>query len=115
MSAAARRRNQRSRTHCSYHKVSQDIVLLHISPTKCLSLWFESGDVVIVAGYAAFRVHRDVLLDSSTVLADILSSLAVSDESGRDREELEDYPVIQLEDSLRDMKHLLRVLYNGIE
>ncbi|KAM5544049.1 hypothetical protein V8D89_002235 [Ganoderma adspersum] len=91
----------------------QDIVLLHSAPIKCLALWFESGDVVILAGYVAFRVHKDVLSDSSTVLADMLSSLAVSEES--DREELEGCPVVRLEDSVHDVKHLLRVLYNGID
>ena len=91
----------------------QDTILYHISPIKCLALWFESGDVVIVAGYVAFRVHRDVLADSSTVLMDMLSSLAISEDS--DREEIEGCPVVRLEDSVNDVKHLLRILYNGTE
>ena len=85
----------------------------HSALIKCLALWFESGDVVIVAGYVAFRVHRDVLSESSTVLADMLSSLVVSDDS--DQEELEGCPVVRLEDSVNDVKHLIRILYNGIE
>ena len=86
---------------------------LHSTVIKCLALWFESGDVVIVAGYVAFRVHKDVLSDSSTVLADTLSSLVVSEES--DQEELEGCLVVRLEDSVYDVKHLLRMLYDGIE
>ena len=54
-----------------------------------------------------------MLADSSTVLADMLSSLAVSEES--DQEELEGCLVVRLEDSVHDVKHLLRILYNGIE
>ncbi|PIL26639.1 hypothetical protein GSI_11264 [Ganoderma sinense ZZ0214-1] len=92
----------------------QDIVTFHQPPTiKCLDLWFESGDVVVVAGYVAFRVHRDVLSDNSTVLADMLSSLAASEESNQ--EELDGCPVVRLKDSVHDVKHLLRMLYNGID
>ena len=86
---------------------------LHSTVIKCLALWFESGDVVIVAGYVAFRVHKDVLSDSSTIFADILSSLAVNEDS--DQEEIEGCPIVRLGDSVHDVKHLLHILYNGIE
>ena len=91
----------------------QDTILFHNTPIKCLALWFESGDVVIMAGYVAFRVHKDVLADSSTVIADMLSCVAVNEDS--DREELEGCPVIRLEDSVHNVKHLLCILFNGIE
>ena len=93
-------------------KPMQDTVLFHNTLIRCLALWFESGDVIIVAGYVAFRVHRDVLADSSTILADMLSSLAVDDDSNQ--QEMEGCPVVRLEDSVPDVKHLLRILYNGI-
>ena len=54
-----------------------------------------------------------MLSDSSTVLADMLSSLAVNEDN--DREEIEGCPVVRLEDSVHDVKHLLRILYNGVE
>ena len=91
----------------------RELTIFYSNPIKCLALWFESGDVVIVAGYVAFRVHRDVLSDSSTVFADMLSSLAVDED--REREEIEGCPVVRLEDSVNDVKHLLRILYNGID
>ena len=89
-------------------------VIFYYNPIKCLSLWFDGGDVVVVAGYVGFRVHRDVLSENSGVLADMLSGLRAERE--RYQEELvEGCPVIRLEDSVHDVKHLLRLLYNGIE
>ena len=88
-------------------------VIFHHTPIKCLDLWFDSGDVVVVAGYVAFRVHKDVLSESSGVLADMLSGLFANEESYQ--KELEGCPVVRLEDSVHDIKHLLRVIYNGIE
>ena len=86
----------------------QEIVLFHNTGTRirCLALCFESG-------YVAFRIHRNVFSNSSTVLADMPSSPAVSDES--DREALEGCPVVQVAETVHDVKHLIRIRYNGIE
>ncbi|KAI1786585.1 hypothetical protein LXA43DRAFT_897658 [Ganoderma leucocontextum] len=87
-------------------------MIFHNVPIKCLCLWFESGDVVVVAGYVGFRVHKDVLSDSSNTFANMLSDLAASAESDEDK--VEGCPVVRFEDSVHDVKHLLRMLYNGI-
>ena len=72
------------------------------TPIRCLRLWFEDGDVTIVAGYVAFRVHKHKLLHGSSVLADTEWS-----EDGVTR--------IHLEETVYDVKHLLHMLYSGVE
>ena len=68
-------------------------------------LWFEDGNVVLVAQDTAFRVFRGLLAEHSTVFADMFATSSPASE-----ETLDGCPVVRLSDSSHDLAHLLRVV-----
>lgn len=78
-------------------------------PTPCKDLWFDDGNVILVAGESGFRVHRSVLSRNSTVFCQLLdlphpSSSALMDGC----------PVINLPESAHHIGGLLRALYGEL-
>ena len=86
------------------------------------SLWFEDGNVVIVAQESGFHVHKGILSRHSAVFVKILGhpsdSDALADELGlvidADRR-IEGSVVVHVSDSAHDFGHLLRIFYDGFE
>ena len=71
-------------------------------------LWFDDGNLVLVARDTAFRIYRGLIASQSTVFSDMLvSSCASADET------FEGCPTVQLSDSPEDLAHFLRVLLPG--
>ena len=68
-------------------------------------VWFDDGNIVLVAGNTAFRVYRGLLAAQSTVFSDMFE--ASSPVGG---ETFEGCPVIRLFDSTQDLVHLLKIL-----
>ena len=64
-------------------------------------LWFEDGNVVLVAQGTAFRVFRSLLAEHSTVFADMFAASSPATE-----ETLDGCPVVRLSDSSHDLAHL---------
>ncbi|TBU41576.1 hypothetical protein BD309DRAFT_964957 [Dichomitus squalens] len=79
--------------------------VFHHTPIRCLEFWFEDGDTMMTAGHVGFRIHKYVLSGGSSVLADMGRS---------DEDQLAGCPTVRLEESAHDVKHLLRMLYNGV-
>ena len=82
-----------------------------LEPRPDPELWFDDGNVVIVAGAAAFRVHTGVLSRHSEVFQDTFGVFrpalpAPSDVFGGQ-------PVVHVSDSANDFKQLLCMLYDG--
>ena len=73
------------------------------------SLWFEDGNVVIIADTTSFRIHRSVLARHSDVLADRLGS----DLGHRDVNTTDGCLVVRVADSSRSFKAFLSLLYPG--
>ena len=72
------------------------------------SLWFEDGNVVIIADKTAFRIHRSILRRHSDIITDHLEM------NYRRRDDAdEDYVVVHVPDSAKSFKGLLRLLYPG--
>ena len=72
-------------------------------------IWFEDGNVILVAGGVAFRVHRGQLERHSEIFRDLFSlpqPLLQPTYQG--------FPVVQLYDSPSDIAFLLRALYDGL-
>ena len=74
-------------------------------------LWFDDGNIVVIAQQTAFRVHRSVLSRHS----DTFSGLFAVPQPLEGVEKLEDCPVVRVSDSAHDFGHLLHVLYDGLE
>ncbi|RPD82271.1 hypothetical protein L226DRAFT_607426 [Lentinus tigrinus ALCF2SS1-7] len=74
-------------------------------------LWFQDGNVVLVAQSRAFRVHRSILSRHSEIFSNLF---AIPPPSSPDlTEQLDGLPVIPVSDSAHDFKHLLHALYDG--
>lgn len=78
-------------------------------PQRYEQLWFEDGNVIIITGNTAFRVHRGILSRHSEVFRDMFD---IPQPEG-DAETLDGAPVVHLPDSLHDITHLLCALYDG--
>lgn len=79
-------------------------------PTRHTNLWFEDGNIVLVAQHTAFRVHRTVLAMHSNVFRDmfLIPQPATVDES------IDGCPVVRMvEDSAEEVEIVLRILYGA--
>ncbi|PIL28388.1 hypothetical protein GSI_09539 [Ganoderma sinense ZZ0214-1] len=90
------------------------------------SLWFEDGNVVVVAQESCFRVHKGVLSRHSAAFVKLLDgpmasdSEALSDQLGVviDADNKIDgsaASVVHVSDSAHDFAHLLRIFYDGFD
>ena len=73
------------------------------------SLWFEDGNVVLIAGTMAFCIHRGILSQKCTVFRDMMAASSPDDE-----ETVDDHPAVRLHDDPRDLEYFVHYLYNGI-
>lgn len=70
--------------------------------------WFEDGNIILLAGNVAFKVHRSLLCRHSQVFKDLFELSQPSDE-----EEMEGVPAVSLHDSPHELSDLLDMIYNG--
>lgn len=75
-------------------------------PTRHPDLYFEDGNLSIVAGRQYFIVHRGLLCRHSEVLRVRIESIKANDDKL-----LEGLAVLYLDDSPEDLAHFLRALY----
>ncbi|KDQ59933.1 hypothetical protein JAAARDRAFT_56859 [Jaapia argillacea MUCL 33604] len=76
-------------------------------PKKHESLWFEDGNVVLVAsGTLAFKIYRGVLIRSSEVFRDMFAI-----PQPEFMETMDGCPLINVHDSALDLGHLLSALF----
>ena len=72
-------------------------------------LWFDDGNIVLVADNRAFCVHRSMLIRDSQVFKDLFELSQPSLE-----EELDGLPMVRLHDSPHELADLLHVIYGGV-
>ncbi|KAI1786587.1 hypothetical protein LXA43DRAFT_952359 [Ganoderma leucocontextum] len=82
-------------------------------PQQDTELWFEDGNMVIVAGNAAFRVHTGILSRHSEVFQNMFSVPQPTLPAPSDV--VDGQPVIHVSDSAHDFKQLLYMLYDGVK
>ena len=73
-------------------------------------LWWEDGNVVLVAGKKGFKAHRSVLSRKSAIFNDMF---AVSGQSPQDT--FECIPVVHLADDPEELAYFLDAMYNGLK
>lgn len=75
-------------------------------------VWFDDGNIIIVAGEVAFRVYKGTLARSSEVFQHLFSLPTPDSDADRtDLEQADGVPVVHLPDSHVDLKHLFLALY----
>ncbi|KAI0669334.1 hypothetical protein C8Q78DRAFT_978161 [Trametes maxima] len=72
--------------------------------------WYEDGNIVLIAECVAFRVHRGLLAQHSTIFHDLFSVPQPCTDAS---ELIEGCPVVHLSDTSDDVERLLRALYDG--
>ena len=72
-------------------------------------LWFSDGNIVIISGKAAFKVHRGQLERHSEVFRDLFSIPQPAIQ-----ELFEGCPWVELHDAPGDILYLLMALYDGL-
>ncbi|KAF9042326.1 hypothetical protein BJ165DRAFT_1416003 [Panaeolus papilionaceus] len=71
--------------------------------------WFGDGNIVIVAGSAAFKVHRGQLERHSEIFSDLFAV-----PQPLDQELIDGCPFVELQDSPSDVFYFLGALYDGL-
>jgi hypothetical protein len=71
--------------------------------------WFRDGNIVLLAGNAAFKVHRGQLERQSEVFRDLFSI-----PQPPDQEMIEGCAWIELHDRPADVFHFLSAIYDGL-
>lgn len=70
-------------------------------------IWYDDGSVILQAESTQCRVHWTVLAQHSSFFSDLRTVPQPPDEP-----RIEGCPIILLSDSIQDLEHLLRALYN---
>ncbi|KAJ3512110.1 hypothetical protein NMY22_g15433 [Coprinellus aureogranulatus] len=76
------------------------------APQQCEELWFDDGNVVLQASNVQFKVHRGVLAKHSPIFSDLFQVPHPESEPT-----VEGCPVVELQDSEKDIKNILKALY----
>ncbi len=74
-------------------------------------LWFEDGNVIVVAQQTAFRFHRGALSRHSEVFRGMFT--VPQPTSPISAQNVEDCPVVDVTDTAHDFRNLLRAVYDG--
>ena len=75
--------------------------------------WFADGNIVLLAGDVAFKVHRGQLVRHSDVFHDMFS-LPQPAEGEAGQGLVDGCQWVELHDDPADVLHLLRALYDGL-
>ena len=79
-----------------------------------VGLWFDDGNIVLIAGKAAFKVHKSLLARQASVFKDMFE-VANAGPKIKSAECFEDCPSVTLQDPARDVLYFLQVLYDGFQ
>ncbi|EKM61521.1 uncharacterized protein PHACADRAFT_248191 [Phanerochaete carnosa HHB-10118-sp] len=79
-------------------------------PERHSQLWFDDGNIVLLADNLAFKVHRSLLGRHSIVFKDLFE---LSQPSASVDEQMDGVPLVKLHDSPHELADLLDVIYNG--
>ncbi|KAI0789977.1 hypothetical protein C8Q75DRAFT_763410 [Abortiporus biennis] len=78
-----------------------------VTVVPCMNLWFDDGNVVLIAGNTSFRVYRGFLARHSPIFKDILNLPKAIDTPDT---QIEGCPCVKLSDSAEDIRCMLSIL-----
>ncbi|KAJ7647762.1 hypothetical protein FB45DRAFT_894359 [Roridomyces roridus] len=73
------------------------------------NVWYKDGSVILQAQNTQFRVHWSVLAKNSSFFRDLEALPQPADQPS-----VENCPIIQVQDSAEDVRHLLEALYDPV-
>ncbi len=74
-------------------------------PAKDEEIWFDDGNIVVVAGDTAFKLYRGILSSVSPVFKDLFSM-----PQPETTETMDGCPVVLLSDSATELRHFFRLV-----
>jgi hypothetical protein len=77
---------------------------------KPVDVWYDDGNLIILAGKHSFRVYRGILSRASSVFRDMLSLAVMNDSEG---EAIDGCPMVRVSDSAADMSFFLNSLHDA--
>ncbi|KAM5544055.1 hypothetical protein V8D89_002241 [Ganoderma adspersum] len=77
-------------------------------------VWFEDGNIVIIAQTTAFRFHKTVVAIHSSVFRDLFSIPRPSPTGEEVDETFDGCPVVRVSDTSYDFRELIRAIYSGV-
>ena len=80
-----------------------------------LGLWFDDGNVILIAEGTSFKVHKSVLSSKSYVFKDMFSIPQPTIPSETDMMHHDGVPVVYMTDTWRDLTCILGVIYDGFQ
>ena len=81
-------------------------------PDRHDELWFDDGDLVIIAGNVEFRVYREPIARHSSILSDVMSAQEPTRRTESDIA-APPYTEIHLSDSPEDVQYFLQAFVTG--
>ena len=109
-------------TICAYSRPAVTIpVTMAMSASKSESkefttdptVWYEDGNIVLVAGSTAFRLYKGILASVSPVFRDMFSLAKPEDGPGSEGGTIDGCPVVHLTDSAKDLRWFLVLITIG--
>lgn len=76
------------------------------------ALWFDDGNIVLIAGKTCFKVHRSVLSRYSDVFSDMFS-IPQPEKPEFSSNSIDGCPTILLHDAPEELEIFLTILYDG--
>lgn len=74
-------------------------------------LWFDDGNIILIAESTPFKVHKSMLSKKSEVFSDMFT---IPQPEIQDETELIDgTPVVHMSDSWKDLSRILQAIYDG--
>ncbi|OBZ74901.1 hypothetical protein A0H81_05169 [Grifola frondosa] len=70
-------------------------------------IWFDDGNIILIAGDTSFRVYKGLLAQRSEIFSDLFTV-----PQPLDAEEIDGCPVVRLSDSPQDLKYFLQIIFN---
>ena len=77
-------------------------------------IWFEDGNVIVIAQNIAFRFHKGVLSHHSQVFRDLFLVPQPSGSTASSIDILDGCPAVRVSDTSYDFRELLRAIYGGV-
>ena len=77
-------------------------------------VWFEDGNIVVIAQNVAFRFHKSVVSIHSSVFRDLFSIPRPSPTGEEVDETFDGCPVVRVSDTSYDFRELIRAIYSGV-
>ena len=78
-----------------------------------LGLWFDDGNIILIAQCMPFKVHQSFLALRSEVFRDMFALPPVPDDHNSQADMMDGIPTVHISDHWEDMGELLLALYHS--